>query len=50
MSKKRIKPRVVVEIDTRAEHAKFKRHVKTLTPPTDLRTWALGLMRDAVRA
>lgn len=47
MTKKR-KPRVVVEIDTRAEHEKFKRHVKNMTPPTDLRSWALGLMRAAV--
>jgi len=45
---KKRKPRIVIEIDTKAEHAGYKRHVKALTPPRDLRTWVLGLMRQEV--
>ena len=47
-TKKRPKARIVIELDTRAEHAKYKRHAKALTPPQSVKSWVLGLIRASV--
>lgn len=48
--KRRTPPRIVVELPTRAEHAKIKRHVKNMAPPQTIKSWVLGLVRGAVQS